>query len=151
MYEFLDYQAQDVMTHDPVSITPDASLADLELIFEKHAVNSLPVLDDEGRIQGIVTKLDLLRAFEYDDDHVFPPYHEIMKRKVRSVMSREVRFVFPRTKLPRVLTRLLDTGSKSLPVLDDERLVGMISRSDVMRALRESVAGRKAADDETTL
>jgi CBS domain-containing protein len=66
-------------------------------------------------------------------------------------MSREVRFVFPRTKLPRVLTRLLDTGSKSLPVLDDERLVGMISRSDVMRALRESVAGRKAADDETTL
>jgi CBS domain-containing protein len=151
MYEFLDYQAQDVMTRDPVTVSPNATLTELEQIFESHDFNSLPVIDDNGNIQGIVTKLDLLRAFEFDDEHTFPPYQQIMKRHVRSVMSREVRYVFPRTRLPRVLTRLLDTGSKSLPVLDDERLVGIVAREDVMRGLRQAVDGQKATDDESTL
>ena len=151
MYEFLDYQAQDVMTRDPVTVSPNATLTELEQIFESHDFNSLPVIDDNGKIQGIVTKLDLLRAFEFDDEHTFPPYHQIMKRRVRSVMSREVRYVFPRTRLPRVLSRLLDTGSKSLPVLDDERLVGIVAREDVMRGLRQAVDGQKATDDESTL
>lgn len=149
MYEFLDYQAQDVMTRDPVTIAPEARLADLEAIFEKHDFNSLPVVDAAGRIQGIVTKLDLLRAFEFDDEHIFPPYEEIMGRPVSSVMSREVRYVFPRTPLARVLTRLLDTGCKSLPVLDDEQLVGMVAREDVMRGLRRAVSGERPRDDES--
>jgi CBS domain-containing protein len=148
MYEFLDYQAQDVMTRDPVTTSPDTTLRELEEIFEKHDFNSLPVVDANGDVQGIVTKLDLLRAFEFDDENTFPPYEQIMKRRVRDVMSREVRYVFPRTPLPRVLTRLLDTGSKSLPVLDDDRLVGMVAREDVMLGLRRAVEGQKAVDAE---
>lgn len=150
MYEFLDYQAQDVMTRDPVTVTPDASLFELEQIFEKHDFNSLPVIDAAGDIQGIVTKLDLLRAFEFDDESTFPAYTEIMKQPVRRVMSREVRYVYPRTPLHRVLTRLLDTGSKSVPVLDDGRLVGMVAREDVMLGLRRAVGGEKAVNDEST-
>jgi CBS-domain-containing membrane protein len=151
MYEFLDYQAQDVMTRDPVTIAPDATLSQLEQVFEKHEFNSMPVIDADGAIQGIVTKLDLLRAFEFSDENSFPPYEEIMQRPVRSVMSREVRYVFPRTRLPRVLTRLLDTGCKSLPVLDDEKLVGMVAREDVMRGLRKAVEGQRAVNDESTV
>ena len=144
MYEFLDYQARDVMSEKPLTIGPDATLADLEATFEEHDFNSLPVLDKEGAIVGLVTKLDLLRAFQYDDDHIFPPYEEIMHRSVRSVMSREVLYVVPRTPLTRVLARLIETGSKSLPVLDDDdRLVGIVAREDVMRGLRRAVSGEK--------
>jgi CBS-domain-containing membrane protein len=149
MYEFLDYQTRDVMSEEPLTVGPEATLAELEAVFESHDYNALPVLDPGGEVIGIVTKLDLLRAFECDDEHVFAPYDAIMQKPVRSVMSREVRYVLPRTPLTRVLTRLVDTGCKSLPVLDDdERLVGIVSREDVMNGLRRAVSGEKPSDPD---
>jgi len=138
MYEFLEYQTHDVMTTDPVTIGPDASLAELEMLFEKNGFNGVPVLSSDGEVLGIVTKLDLLRAFEFNDEHMFPPYDEIMGQPVTTVMSREVRSVCPRTALTRVLGKLVDTGYKSFPVLDGDRLVGMIAREDVMKGLRRA-------------
>lgn len=143
MYKFLDYQAHDVMTPSPTTVSPDATLADAEKIFSEHDWNGLPVIDSRGDLVGFVTKLDLLRAFEFSDEHVFPPYGEIMKSPVKQVMNREVHTVTPRTRLTRVLSRLLQTGFKSLPVLDaDDRLVGIVSREDVMQALRRAVSGQ---------
>ena len=145
MYEFLDYQTHDVMTAGPTTVSPQTTLAEAEAIFERHDWNGLPVVDEAGDLVGFVTKLDLLRAFEFDDEHVFPPYDEIMKTPIAKVMHREVHTVTPRTPLTRVLTRLLKTGFKSLPVLDpDDRLVGIVAREDVMRGLRAAVSGRPA-------
>ena len=147
MYEFLEYQAHDVMTPNPTTISADASLADAEEIFAAHDWNGLPVVGGDGALMGFVTKLDLLRAFEFDEEHVFPPYDEIMQTRIEKVMHREVHTVTPRTPLTRVLTRLLQTGFKSLPVLDaDDRLVGIIAREDVMRALRQAVSGKRPSE-----
>jgi CBS-domain-containing membrane protein len=144
MFEFLDYQTRDVMSEKPMTIAPDATLSDLEAIFEANEFNALPVTDSGGAIVGLVTKLDLLRAFVCEDGQIFPPYDEIMNRSVRSVMSREVLYVLPRTPLTRVLNRLVETGWKSMPVLDeDDHLVGMVAREDVMRGLRRAVSGEK--------
>jgi CBS domain-containing protein len=152
MYDFLVYQTRDVMTSDPTTLGPDGTLAEAEAIFEQHDWNGLPITDEDGALVGFLTKLDLLRAFEFDDEHVFPPYHEIMQTPVGRLMQREIHTVNPRTPLTRVLSRLLRTGFKSLPVLDaDDRLVGIVAREDVMRALRRAVSGEKApADDGAT-
>ncbi len=63
MYEFLDYRVCDAMTRDPVQIAPEASLAAAEALFEKHGFNALPVVGAGGALLGVVTQLDLLRAF----------------------------------------------------------------------------------------
>jgi CBS domain-containing protein len=143
MYEFLNYQAQDVMTRDPVTISQGASLAELVELFAGKGFNGLPVVDDSGEVVGIVTKLDLLKAFGVDDEHMFPPYDEIMKRSVSSIMTRDVRGVWPRTPLQKVLQKMLELGWKCLPVLDDDRLVGVVAREDVMRGLYEAHGTRE--------
>ena len=143
MYDFLDYRAEDVMTREPITVAPETTLAEAERIFEKHDFNGLPVAGSRGELQGWLTKLDVLRAFRFTEEHVFPPYAEIMKQPVSSVMSRDLRTVTPRAPLTRVLQKMLDARDKSFPVVDGDRLVGVVAREDVLQALRRSVAGER--------
>ena len=142
MYEFLDYRCSDVMSR-PVSVGPEATLAEVEAILEKHGYNSLPVVDEQGRLLGVVTSLDLLRSFAFPDDTILPRFSEVMRRPVASVMSRDAQTVCPRTPLTRVLQKLVDSRNKSFPVVDDDRVVGVVAREDVMLALRRAEEGWK--------
>jgi CBS domain-containing protein len=143
VYEFLDYRVCDAMTAKPVTIGPDASLAEAEALLEQHDFDALPVVGRRRELLGIATKLDLLKAFRFDDRHMFPPYEELMAQPVRNVMSTDVTTVMPRTPLTRVLETLVRTRSKSLPVVDDGTLVGIIAREDVLAALRRAVQGER--------
>jgi CBS domain-containing protein len=142
VYEFLDYRVQDVMNR-PVTVGPDATLAEVEVLLEKHGFNALPVVDEAERLLGLVTSLDLLRAFDFPEDTILPSYERVMQRPVRDVMTRDVLTVCPRTPLSRVVEKIVDTRNKSFPVLDDDRVVGIVAREDVMLALRQGVAGAK--------
>ena len=145
MYEFLDYRACDAMTRDPVTIGPEVSLAEAEALLEQHDFNALPVVGPARELLGVVTKLDLLRAFRFTDQHMFPPYEQIMARPVREVMVSDVTTVTPRTPLTRVLETLVRLRTKSLPVVEDGAVVGVIAREDVLQALRRAVAGERAS------
>jgi len=142
MYEFLDWRVQDVMSQ-PVTISADATLGQAEEIFEKHGFNALPVVDDAQRLLGVVTTLDLLRAFDFAEDVILPQFDQVMKRSVSGVMTRDVLTVCPGTPLSRVVQKIVDTRNKSFPVVDDDRVVGMVAREDVMLALRRANAGEK--------
>ena len=135
MYEFLKWRVEDVMSK-PLCIAPDATLAEAERLLEQHGYNSLPVVDAQGTLQGVVTSLDLLRAFDFSQDAILPDYAKNMQRSVASVMSRDAQSVTPRAPLTRVLRKLVDTRSKSFPVVDAGRVVGVVAREDVMQALR---------------
>jgi CBS domain-containing protein len=142
MYEFLDYRVLDVMSR-PVTVRPEATLAEAEAILEKNGYNSLPVVDEQGRLLGVVTSLDLLRSFAFPEDTILPRFSEVMRRPVASVMSRDAQTVCPRTPLTRVLQKLVDSRNKSFPVVDDDRVVGVVAREDVMLALRRAEEGWK--------
>jgi CBS domain-containing protein len=136
-YGFLAYRVHDVMSQ-PVTVPDHLSLREVEEVFEEHGFNALPVVDDAGKLVGLTTSLDLLRAFSFSLDTVIPPYAEAMRRPVRDVMTPVVSSVGPDTPLTRVLERLVDSGKKSFPVVDQGRLVGMVAREDIMRALRKA-------------
>jgi len=138
MYEFLAYRVRDVMTREVVTIGPDATLADAEDLFDAHDFEALPVLDDGGVPIGIVSKLDVLRGFLFTPESIVPPYEEIRARPVRSVMTLQPLTVAPEQPLTRVLETLVETRVKSLPVLEAGRLVGIVAREDVIRALRKA-------------
>ncbi len=142
MYEFLDYRVVDVMSR-AVTVGPEATLAEAAAILEKNGWNSLPVVDAGERLLGVVTSLDLLRAFAFPEDTILPRFSDVMRRPVSSVMSRDAQTVCPRTPLTRVLQKLVDTRNKSFPVVDDDRVVGVVAREDLMLALRRAEEGWK--------
>ena len=74
---------------------------------------------------------------------MMPRYDDLMKRTVADIMTSEFIYVGTDTRLTRVLQLMVDHRIRSMPVIDgDQRLAGIISREDVMRALRRSVGGK---------
>ena len=145
MYEFMNYQVRDVMS-PPVSIGPEASLGEAERVLEKNGFNALPVVDADDRLIGFVTTLDLLKAFAFNDESILPSYDDIMRRPVVGIMSRCPTTVPPRQPLTRTLQKMIDSRNKSFPVVVDGRLVGIVAREDLMRALRRADAGERPGE-----
>jgi len=141
MHEFLQYRVRHVMTTTLKTIEPSALLAQAEAIFDQHDFNALPVVEPAGRLVGILTKLDLLAAFAFTPASIIPQYEDVMRSRVEEQMTRELVTVGPDLPLTRVLQELVETRNKSLPVLDGTRLVGVVAREDVLRALRRAAAG----------
>lgn len=138
MYEFLQYQVRDAMTANPIAIGPETKLREVEELFENHDFNGVPVVDGERRLLGILTKFDLLKAFTLDSHLLVPHYDEIMEKSAEAVMTRNPVSVTPQLPLSRLLQKLVEMRTKSLPVAEDGRLVGIVAREDVLKALRRA-------------
>jgi CBS domain-containing protein len=142
MRGFLEFTAGDAMTHPVSTVDPDLTVGELEALFERYDYNSFPVVRADHLV-GIVTKFDFLRNFIFTPQSILPHYDTLMQRRVREIMREQVTTVAPDTPLTRVLQLMIDLTTKSFPVVtrdgDRDRVVGIISREDVIRALRRSV------------
>ena len=137
-YRFLECTASQYMTPAVETVTRQVTLRDLEALFEKHDFNAFPVVE-AGKMLGIVTKFDFLQAFAFTTGQIVPHFDELMRRTVADVMTEAVVHVEPAAPLTRVLQLMVGLKSRSFPVIDsDGQLVGIISREDVMRALKET-------------
>jgi CBS domain-containing protein len=138
VYRFLEGTAAQYMTRAVTTVTRQTTMRELEALFEKHDFNSFPVVEKE-KMLGIITKFDFLRAFAFTTGQMVPHYDELMRRPVAEMMTEAVVHVEPAAPLTRVLQLMVSLKSRSLPVIGpDHQLVGMISREDVMRALKEA-------------
>ncbi len=138
MYRFLEATAAQYMTPAVTTVTRQTTMRALGALFEKHDFNSFPVVE-EGRMLGIVTKFDFLRAFAFTTGQMVPHYDELMRRPVAEMMTEAVVHVEPAAPLTRVLQLMVSLKSRSFPVIDpDRQLVGIISREDVIRSLKET-------------
>ena len=147
MYVFIYYQVRDVMTSDPIAVDKHVTLSDVEAIFEEHDFNGLPVVDESHRLIGMITKLDLLKAFAFTEKSKIPHYDAIMDQKISKLMTKDPRVVYPETPLTRVVQYMIETGYKSFPVIDDDRVVGIVAREDIIKALRQAAQGEGPARD----
>jgi CBS domain-containing protein len=138
MYRFLEYSAGQYMTRSVITVTRRVTLRDLKALFDKHDFNSFPVVEG-GKLVGIVTKFDFLRAFVFTTSQMVPHYDDLMKSPVQQIMTERVSSIEPTTPLTRVLELMVMLKARSLPVAGSQsELVGVISREDVMRALGEA-------------
>jgi len=138
MRGFLELTVSDAMTHPATTVDPDLTVGELEDLFERYDYNSFPVVHDE-RLVGIVTKFDFLRTFIFTPQSIIPHYDALMQRRVGEIMREGVTAVAPDTPLTRVLQMMVDMTTKSFPVVTRDRVVGIISREDIIRALRRAV------------
>jgi CBS domain-containing protein len=126
------------MTRVVRTVTRQTTMRELEALFEKHDFNSFPVVENE-KMLGIVTKFDFLPAFAFTTGQMLPHYDELMRRPVAEVMTEAIVHVEPTAPLTRVLQFMVSLKNRSFPVIGpDHQLLGMISREDLMRALKEA-------------
>jgi len=141
MYRFIECTAAQYMTRSVTTVTRQITMSELEQLFEKHDFNSFPVVED-GNMVGIVTKFDFLRTFAFTTGQMLPRYDELMRRPVAEIMTEAVVHVEPAAPLTRVLQLMVSLKARSFPVVDAQgELLGIISREDVMRALKEATQG----------
>ena len=138
MRGFIGLTVNDAMTRPVTVLSPEATVGELEDLIERYDYNSFPVVEND-RLVGIVTKFDFLRNFIFTPDTVLPHYQELMQRRIGEIMRRQVRTVEPEMALTRVLQMMVDMSTKSFPVVSDGKVVGIISREDVIRALRRTI------------
>jgi len=156
--------AKDVMTRPVISVNPACTVAQVVEVMLKHGLSGLPVIDDAGRLAGIVTEQDLLRRgelgtevkrprwvkFLLDPESLASEYVRAHGRSVREVMTAVVAFVGEDTQLDEVVRRMEHYRVKRVPVLSEGKVVGIVSRGDIVRALASRLAEStpRAADDD---
>ena len=144
MESFIEQVVADHMTREVKTVTRGLTLRELGDLFERDDFNTYPV-EENGQIVGVVSKFDHLACFVFTPAHMMPRYDDLMKRTVNDIMTSEFIYVGTDTRLTRVLQLMVDHRIRSMPVIDgDQRLAGIISREDVMRALRRCTDGRTA-------
>jgi CBS domain-containing protein len=127
-----------VMTPEPATIGPHASLSEAARLMSKKSLKRLPVVDADGRLLGVLGRLDILTALAAgylpQEASPRPPSpHPVSPRTVADVMDPSVPTVLPQTLLSDVLTLLASTRVKRVVVVDTERrVVGIISDSDLV-------------------
>jgi CBS domain-containing protein len=112
MHRFLEDTADQYMTRVVTTVTRQTTIRELEALFEKHDFNSLPVVED-GKMLGIVTKFDFLRAFAFTTGQMVPHYDELMRRPLAEMMTEAVVHVEPAAPLTRVLQLMVSLKSRS--------------------------------------
>ena len=123
------------MTRDVKTVTRHLSVREVNDMLERDDFNSYPV-EENSKVVGIITKFDLLNCFAFTPNQMLPRYADLMNRTVADVMTSDFTHVRPDTKLTRVLQLMVQHRIRSIPVVDaDERLAGIISREDVLKAL----------------
>ena len=117
MYRFLEGTVDQYMTRAVTAVTRQTTMRDLEALFERHDFNSFPVVE-EGKIFGIVTKFDFLRAFAFTTGQTVAHYDELMRRPVAEMMTEAVVHVELAAPLTRVLQLMVSLKSRSsnLPI-----------------------------------
>jgi predicted transcriptional regulator len=138
---FIDQIVADHMTRKVTTVARGMTLRELSELFEREDFNTCPVVEN-GQVVGLVSKFDHLACFVFTPARMMPRYDDLMKRTVADIMTSDFIYVGTDTRLTRVLQLMIDHRIRSMPVIDkDQRLAGIISREDVMRALQRCSTG----------
>lgn len=128
-------RVRDCMARDLVTLSPEMEITQAAHLLLAHGISGAPVVDAAGRLVGVLSKKDCLRAA------LQASYHRDWGGEVAGFMSREVETLAPDLDIVAAAQAFVDSSYRRFPVLAEGRLVGQISRADVLRALTEEWGG----------
>lgn len=122
-------RAKDHMSASLVTFTPDMDVLRAIHALIENRISGAPVVDEHGNLVGLLSEKDCLRVA------LNAGYHEEYGGKVEEFMTRDVKTVDVETSILDVAKMFLEQGLRRYPVMDGNRLVGQVSRRDVLKAL----------------
>ena len=124
-----EMRVRDIMVKKPVVFTSDTDLLDAVSTLVDRRITGAPVVDARGNLIGLLTERDFLRAA------LVAGYHGERGGCVGDYMSRDVEAVNADDSLLDIATRFVETKRRRYPVIEDNRVVGVVVRRDVLRAV----------------
>ena len=120
---------KDYMTGQLVTFHPDTDVLDAAHALVDHGIAGAPVVDDQGDLVGMLSELDCMKIA------LHAGYHGDWGGPVSEYMTTDTQTVDADMSIIDLAQRFLDSGFRRFPVMKDHRLIGQISRRDVLRAL----------------
>lgn len=146
-----------VMARDLVTATPAMTVSQIAALYRLHQIRTIPVVDEDAMFQGLVTETDLVRILHQPSapdngvlNRLLRASREVAEPVAADVMQRAIGTASGITPLG-VLIDLLATGAQqAVPVLDDGRLIGIVTRADLIAALAKAHHAQDPSDEENT-
>ncbi len=150
---------ESIMTRDVVSVAPGASIEHAAKLMVEHGISGLPVVDEAGSLVGMLSEGDLImrqkprpemrwwQVFFADAERLAREYQKATGTTVEEVMTRALVCTRPDASLEAAAALLHEHNIRRLPVVADGRLVGIVSRADLIKALAHPSATSVARSD----
>jgi CBS-domain-containing membrane protein len=144
--------AKDIMTKAVFSVREETDIKELAALFVKHRVTAMPVVDTDGKLVGMVSQTDLVEQdkplhiptvislFDWviylESEKKFQEeVRKVTARKVGEICSRQLVTCVPQTPLSEIASLMVDNKVHLVPVLEDDVLVGVVARLDLIRSM----------------
>jgi CBS domain-containing protein len=147
-------QARDIMTTEVLTVSPETSISDLSKILENRKIGGLPVVDKGGRLLGVITQSDLVeRARDLElppainildfhfylqiPSHLLQRVEKMLGTTVGDCMTPNPVTVTPDTPVARIAALMAKQKMHTIPVLEGDKIVGVIGKMDLVRAMAQ--------------
>ena len=147
-------RAIDIMTPDPVTLSPDTDIRSAVALLIEKKINGAPVVDASGKLVGVLCQSDLVAQhkqvtmpslFSMLDGFIALSSREDFEREIRKIaastvahaMTAHPKAVSPQTPIDEIATVMVNEKLYTLPVVDGGRLVGVVGKEDILRTLLE--------------
>ena len=128
-----------MMKKNPITNTAETSIVDVADILKENHIHRLPVLDKKGKLIGVITEKDILHASPspVSSLSVYEMPYMLSRLKVSNLMTKDVRTIDPDTTVEEAAKIMVDDDLSCLPVIEGDKLVGIVSKSDMFKVLYE--------------
>ena len=158
-------KARDVMVSPVITVSPHASVKEVAKTFLERHISAVPVVDEKGKLVGIISEGDLLHRTEAGTERQRPwwlrafigpdtlaaEYTKAHARHVADAMTREVVTASPETPLHEVAALLEKNLIKRVPIVENGQLVGLVSRANLIQAVASAGKGLDIPLSDTTI
>ncbi len=144
-------KAKDIMTEDVITVKPEATVEELARLLIEHKISGTPVVDDANHLVGVVTENDLIKKnkrlhiptvirlfdayFLLDSGKVEEDIKKMVAATVDEICNKAIVSLTEETTLEEIATIMSEKNIHLLPVLRDGRVVGIIGKADVVKAM----------------
>ncbi len=145
-------RAKDIMTTEILTVSPETSVSELAVLFTTHNINGVPVVDSAGQLLGVVTENDLIyqkkkvhipTVINILDSVIYLESPEKMKQEmqkitgvtVKDIYTKDVVTIDQQTPIDEIATIMAEKNIHTIPVLDGDKLIGVIGKGDIIKTL----------------
>lgn len=125
------YEVKDIMTKDVIYIDTKSTIEDAYNLLKEHRVTQVPIISFGRKIIGLISKKIILNLLMADMDNS----KDILNRRLEDVFLPEVITTEPISDIRRVAKVMIDFKLDAIPVVDDDILLGIISKTDILKAV----------------